>query len=474
VESLRIAGALLLPWAAGGLWLSLLWRSEPRAHWAVLLGYGCLVGTFATTALMRCWDLVGLRQSYLGIASVLGAGTILGVWLRRRLPPAAFAGAGGQTSLRDLSPAAKLAVAGLLALLLVRFGTLAAELLWRPLYAWDAWMNWAPKARAWFELRHLVPFGSERAWLDQPDGQLYSIFNWNYPPTVPLIQTWMALALGRWDDSLVNLPWLACWVALGLGFYGQAREWGVTTLAAVMFTYLLLSMPLLDAHVALAGYADIWMSAYYGLAALALFQWLRSRQAPQAWLAAACALAAAQVKMPGVVWALTLLPALMVGLLPKSWLIVTAVTGMGLVSAVALTGGITIDLPALGPLRLSFQEVEVPYLGRYVFQFHPVWRPVFEHAWLLANWHLLWYLVPALIAVAMPRIAKSRLMLAMTAATAVGFGFLVVVFFFTRAYAFAVDGTTINRALMHVVPVALFYALAAFWEGRRPAASTAG
>jgi hypothetical protein len=473
VQSIRIAAALLLPWAAGALWLRLLWRTGRRAHWAVLLGYGYLVGMFATTVMMRCVDFVGLGQSYLGPVLALGAATVVALWLGRCLPWAALSDGESRESPGDRSWPVRLAVSVVLALLLVRFGTLAAEVVWRPLYPWDAWMNWAPKARVWFELKHLAAFGPENAWLAQPDSEIYSIVNWKYPPAVPLVQTWMALALGRWDDSLVNLPWLACAVALGLGFYGQARVWGVARLAAVLFTYFLLSMPLLDTHVALAGYADLWMAAYYGLAALALFQWLRTREPGQAWLAAACALAATQVKMPGIVWDLTLLPGLAVALLPKRWLIALLFLATGSVSALALTGGITVDIPLLGPLSLSLHEIRVPYLGHYALEFHPVWRSFYEHGWLLASWHLLWYLIPVLLLASIHRVVKSRLLRAMTATVAAGFAFLGVVFFFTRDYAFAIDSTTINRAVMHFVPVVLFYGLAAFWEGRSQAPSAA-
>ena len=38
----------------------------------------------------------------------------------------------------------------LLALLAWRYLTIVQEMLLRPLYAWDAWMNWVPKAIVWF------------------------------------------------------------------------------------------------------------------------------------------------------------------------------------------------------------------------------------------------------------------------------------------------------------------------------------
>jgi len=41
---------------------------------------------------------------------------------------------------------ARLAWLGLLAWLAVRFAMLLAEVLWQPLYPWDAWIQWADEA----------------------------------------------------------------------------------------------------------------------------------------------------------------------------------------------------------------------------------------------------------------------------------------------------------------------------------------
>ena len=44
-------------------------------------------------------------------------------------------------------------------------------------------------------------------------------------------------------------------------------------LAALVGAYLVASLPLLDVHVALAGYADLMMACVYTLAALAFYRW---------------------------------------------------------------------------------------------------------------------------------------------------------------------------------------------------------
>ena len=67
-------------------------------------------------------------------------------------------------------------------------------------------MQWATKARVWFELRTLAPFAPFDVWLPA-NGALYTDAAPHYPATVPLWQVWSALLMGRWDDSLTNLAW---------------------------------------------------------------------------------------------------------------------------------------------------------------------------------------------------------------------------------------------------------------------------
>ncbi len=137
---------------------------------------------------------------------------------------------------------------------------MAAEVAWRPLYPWDAWVQWATKARVWYELGHLAPFVRADVWLAGGNGAYFDASP-NYPATVPLLQVWTCVALGRWDDSAMNWPWLAILVALVAAMYGALRGEGVAPLLALFGAYLLASLPLVDVHVALAGYADLPMGS---------------------------------------------------------------------------------------------------------------------------------------------------------------------------------------------------------------------
>ncbi len=83
-----------------------------------------------------------------------------------------------------------------------------------------------------------VPFVDPQRWLADASGSVYTVDAWKYPDTVPLLALWPTLAFGAWNETVANLPWLGAALALGLGFYGQARLWGVSPLTALIFTWL--------------------------------------------------------------------------------------------------------------------------------------------------------------------------------------------------------------------------------------------
>src|SRR5208282_601264 len=199
-----------------------------------------------------------------------------------------------------------------MALIAVRLAGLAAEDALRPLLPLDAWAQWATKALVWYRYGWMVPFVSPEQWLSVNDPMRFMDQHSGYPAAVPLLQVWTALSLGRWDESLINAPWPAMACALGLAFYAQVRRLGVGPTAAVLCTYMMLSLPFLDIHVALAGYADLPMAVVYGLAAMALWHWTLARDRSDSILALIMAAGCISLKTEGILWVLTLIPPVIV------------------------------------------------------------------------------------------------------------------------------------------------------------------
>ncbi len=482
MEEWRIGLALGLPWLAGALWLRALWRDAPAGIWPLVLGYGGVLGLLAATVLLRVQAAVGLPLSFAGPILMMALLALSGGGLAwRRIAPSnpffVHGGGGLKTRVRW----SQVLFVLLLFWLGWRLASLAQEIWWRPLYPWDAWTTWMVRPRAWSEWHRLVPFVDPQRWLADTDELVYTIDAWTYPYTVPLLALWPTLASGAWNETAANLPWLGAALALGLGFYGQARLWGVSPLTALIFTWLLLSLPLLDSHVALAGYADLWLATVFGLAAIAFFHWARDGDRRQGALALLLALACPSIKLEGTVWLLLFLPALLAARLRGRWLL--ALTGLGLALGLGwwLAGGLGFTIPGLGVFRLTPALIQVPYLGRFALGYRGGWDPVVMNFLLLANWHLLGYLMLLAAGVATvsvfrrgaARWQRAELVFVVTSLLA-----LFLLFFLTDAQRWAEQYTSINRVFLEFVPAFLFWVLTVFqsspFHGSSPSGGSGG
>lgn len=440
IDALRLTAGWALVWLFGiGLTasLGLAWRAReaaPNPAWT--LGSGFLAGAFGVTVWMRVLSYVGLRFSVAYVALPLALATIamaVYLWRRRALPVHRT-----QPGHRDSRIARLLAIA-LLAWLALRFVLLLLDVVWTPLYPWDAWIQWATKARVWYGLGQIVPFGRTDAWF-AANGSLFFDASPEYPATVPLWQVWSSLALGRWDDALMNLPWWVTAVAFAIAIYGALRSEGFAPLAALVGAWLVSSLPLANVHVAFAGYADLPMAVYYAAAAIATWRWTQSRSRADAALALLFAIACMTIKKPGLVWALTLLPAVAFALAPTR-------------APHILAAGIGIVVFSLAVLAQTHPVV----LGyRLHFDFAPAWDSLIDSFFLLGNWNLLWYAIVATIVVGW-RTLRSPPIAALSAIVGTGLLFLAIVFAFTNARAWVTDQTTINRATLHIAPLAIFW-----------------
>lgn len=448
--------ALLLPALLGISWLQLFWR---HSHLAARIGYGYLLGVFAVTTLLRIWDSIGFSFAFIPISTLIIVLSLppLVLGYRRRSTCTS------QSHYAPFDASWQKVVWGLLlAILVIRYSGILFEIVWRPLYPWDAWMNWAPKAKTWFELKELAPFVNRDDWIAESMRHgTYLLGNSQastYPPLVPLIQTWTALGIGSWVDNLVNIPWIMCLVSLGLSFYGQARMIGAKPLTTLLWLLLLLSIPYINTHTALAGYADLWLATYFCLAVMAFMHWALTKDNKQGIFIVLFALACTQTKEPGIIWAAALLPAITLAMLPGRWRY--AVTVIAIICGVLIYNhGFSIQISDATVFSLSSEHLTIPGRGTFIVEYHPIGSSFLANDLIWDNWHLLgWVIFIILPPLFWSNIVK-REMMAPTILILLIVLFMVVIFFFTNHYAAALDNTTINRATIHLLPALLYYLL---------------
>ncbi len=328
--------------------------------------------------------------------------------------------------------------------MILRFVLLGIEVALHPLYPEDAWTHWATKARVWYEFRRMVPFGAPEAWF-AADGAMYFDTAPKYPPTMPLLQVWSCLVLGQWNDALMNWPWWALFVSLVCAIYGGLRRLEIGPVYALAGAFFCATLPLADTHVALAGYADLPLAVFYTMAALAFLHWTRSRAWTDGSLAVLLAVACTQIKNPGLPWALTLLPGVIVTLLPRRGIYVT---------------GVLFGIALLALVVLARTDTTVMNYHLHL-DFDVAWDALARSYLLLGNWHLLWYAAIASALLAWRQILAPRL-LALTMVVASGVLFLIIVFGFSTARLWVTDQTTVNRATLHFAPLILVFVVMAY------------
>ncbi|WP_162846096.1 hypothetical protein [Seongchinamella sediminis] len=441
---LMVALALAVSWLPAASWLTRFIPAATPARWALISGYACLLGLLATTLLMRLYSLLGIDWSFAGLA--LGSLCISALALAYPARPGYLpSGYGGQSL--PLTRLQHILVVLCLALLASRLIALGLELLTRPMTAWDAKQHWARQAKVFFELKSTVPYVDPEQWLATAGTGVFTNMHPDYPIATPLLQAWMAVALGYWDNSLVNAPWLLMWLGIGLVFYAQARQAGANAAVALAACYMVLSLPYLNTQVALAGYADLLLALAYLGAVAAFGNWLLSRAQWQLALALVSAAGGLLVKNEGFYWLLSLAPGILLAVAGLR-------RGFALLAALALALLLTLYLL---PAELA---IAGHTLASMAFGYRPEsWLAIYLSGLVHDNWHLAIYLLTIAL-VLVPFRGRTLIPLAIVVLAAISL-YLILYLFTDNAHG-AVNFTSLNRVALQLLPAAAFFTLAVF------------
>ena len=444
--------AWLLPLAAGSaVWLALSPARGPG--WiAATLGYGIVFGLLlaaGATALFAHADTAhALLHAAPWLAVFAGAAGIV-AWRRARGLPRR----NGMAHSQIINKWKIALLAAAIVSLAWRSWIALREILLRPTFPWDAWDAWAVKSKTWFLLGHYAPFVSMHDWLLHPTTPDYTGPAWSYPAALGWIQVWFASAAGGWIEPLINLPWFALWLGLLLGHYGQWRALGLSRMRAMAFVYFLGSLPLLITHVALAGYADLWLASVFGFGVLAWLRWVERRERAQLAIAAICALLLPLLKLEGAVWLLLLAGVAGFGLLPwRGRRYIAAAVLAVMVLGIAI-GKLALPLFGLGWVDIGMHSIDVPVIGKLAVAWHgAAFNGILYSLFAQPNWHLLWWLAPVIVIWRWRELRTNHSLRLFGSLLLAGIGFLLFLFLFTDAARWAESYTAINRLVMHIVP----------------------
>ena len=370
---------MALPWLAGSALLAATATRNDRYNAFLVLGYGLPLGVLITAIAMRVSSVALSGFSFAFVAGVLlliAVGALV-VYLRRQGMPRGMPLPGRAVKIDWL-------VVVLLAVVVFRLGHLVAGAAVQPLVGADTWWFWASKARVWYETGYLASFVSYSQWVatDHAGAMVYADPKSGYPTLVPLSKTWIALAMGRWDEALTNAMWPALFVALLFAFHGQLRLVAGQRYS-MLFTALLAGIPLLNMNVFGAGLADLFVAVGFGLAVMALYQVSNNGDRWQWLLFGVGVLFCVWAKPIGILLALCLVPGVALLVLPRRiwwWLMGLGIAGIVVAAVAFVVSGVEL-------LGLTASSLKLAFHGKAVL-------PFFGRVFVEEGWHLLWYALP--------------------------------------------------------------------------------
>lgn len=461
MDVLQLCVGLFVPWTAGFLWLRAAEARLGYHHGANpwrQAGYGLFLGYAVLSATLQLYSWLAGGISFwpvLGLMLLLTAAPAVYLARHHRQPRPATTGSApaAPARLQQAELAPKLLSALLLLLILWHLAYVAIEIIYRPVYPWDGWQSWVYRAKTWYFQGQLFPLDILGDW-NKGSGVTYTMPGHDYPAFGSILPLWCALSLGHWSETLINTPVLLAGIALVMAMYGQCREFGAGTLPALIASYLLISIPLLDTHLALAGQADIWMAGFTGLGYIAVLRGLGRRDGYQLALGLAFTAMGFAVKQEGAIWLLGALAITCLTLWPRlctaTLLICAAIAGLAWLLGVHL-----VTLPLLGTVGIEGNTLRLFSFGEFSIETFEVWDNYAKSFLLQGNWNLLWPLV-LLGLLALVWLPAERSRRTLISFYLVLFGFQYFIFGFTHLGRWAEDGTAINRLLLHFTPAVVF------------------
>jgi hypothetical protein len=445
---LQLLLALALTFFPMWVWLDRLVPVGTQSRYLLVSGYALLLGMIGITLVMRLLSFLGIPFSLTSIASVAGFIFLSGIIAPRKWRTSDVVTLSDRCISEQLTWAQRILICICLALILSRLIALGIEVGTRPQFSWDGKQHWTKQAKVFFELGRVATYVPLDQWLALGTQDVYTNMHPDYPITTPLLQAWTNVALGEWHDSLMNLPWLMTWISIGLIFYAQARNAGIDSVISAAGSYVVLSLPYLNTHVALAGYADLLLALCFLASVCAFYNWSQRRQYWQATLLLLCSFSGLLIKNEGFFWVLAFLPGVILvicGIRFGVWVVAAA--------TVALFTAVVLMPDSWVIAGHSLEELSLRY--------RPAGLSALYHSFLLHdNWHFLTYLFIAALFLLLWHFRRLSPSLAPVASVLVSaFALYFFLYLFTRYSFGAVRFSSLNRVALQLMPAAAFFTI---------------
>jgi hypothetical protein len=339
-------------------------------------------------------------------------------------------------------------------LITTRIYHLFSEVTLSRIFPWDAWLVWAYEARVWLEQGVYVEFLPPSHLLTAPKDAWVGATTVFYPKIIPALIFWLHQGTTEWLHVPVGLLWLWVAISISLMLFGLAQRLGLSVVGGMAVVYVWLSLPMVNTHIALFGYADLLISGLLTAVGAILIAGADREARLLRPLFVLLLIVLMFTKVEGTYWAVII--GLVLGTASlwthaKKILMFMVLSSVGLLLIAWM-----VDLDWLFWVTQGRLSIELSSIGLGM-------RGVIKHAYVYYDWHLMFYLlVPALFLLArQPQVMRPYLSFSFYCLACLLI--LLVVLPLSGAQAWLMQSTIFSRIALQVSgPVVLFGALIFF------------
>lgn len=445
---LKIVVAYSVPTIIGVVFLSWMEKGERKFLGGEKLALGFLLGSGFVSFYMFYLGVLGIRFNFWTASVIIWPFFIWGILIWRKhgskrlicfLRPVIFL---------ERNRRQKFLIILLSALLLWKIFFIIFNILSGPTYFDDSVANYNYKAKIFYYSQSLV--------LNEEHPDFFGGYMPWKATGVSLFKTWMAIFLGKWSECGVNLNTLFFFLALGAISYYNLKRF-LPRLISLIFTYILLSVPLLTFHAGFA-YVDMIMGCYFFSGIVYLVRWMRENDLTSFFLSSLLFSAGLSTKDEML--------ALFIGGVLPGLILYQLVSRMKLKKIILITISylapiIILNLPRFEIKRAYNLAFGVPAEYR-TFEFHPeALKILASYLFDSGNFNITWTVFFCALIFSGLLIIRTELKYILISLIG-AFAVTLALFVFTSVFAWLQSGMTINRALLTFLPVAILY-LAVFY-----------
>jgi hypothetical protein len=321
-----------------------------------------------------------------------------------------------------------------------------------PNIAWDSWMIWEGKARQWVAQGLNVDIRQWQDWITDPA----AVFNVSahYPDGVSLLY-FLPKLLFNDSNHVVHVLTLVAYALTTLLMISRLQKMGTPVYLQWLIVIIMFSTPLINNHLMIFGYADIWMAMYVLLIMLTLMDYHDEKNLGTG-LTVLCYLALLpMLKLEGWVWlTLFVVAHALVSVIHSRHRYHWLAGAIGLCLLMFLLGGVSVSTP-MGRLMISSEQLVIFNLLNTPLQYTDISASLLTGFFWQNNWSLIWLALPFLL-ISFFRNNHNRPSQVSHAFIILALLCFLFLFYFTSASQWASDLTALNRVVLQLTPCYLF------------------